>query len=188
MQSNQHIKVDITSVDATDGSYLLLLNFNLPKTVVEDNVPVSKVQVLNDIVTYLEKHFSNLNIYYQVTASYNLTNKETGDKRLFTGSFCPSSANQASLSGPVFVTYSRDNFSVQVQSFTTEENILNCLQWPSGGGGDDNSDWEFSDLVSVIINCQVLVQSSHLFLKEQSLLVSRNKRHGRRRVTSFHPW
>ena len=184
MQSNQHIKVDITSVDATDSSYLLLLNFNLPKTVVEDNVPLSQAQVLNDIVAYLEKHFSNLNIYYQISASYNLTSKKTGDKRLFTGSFCPSSANQASLSGPVFITYSRDNFSVQVQSCTTGENIFNCLQWPS----DENSDWEFSDLVSVIINCQVIVKSSHLFLKQQSLLVSRNKRHGRRRVTSFHPW
>ena len=184
MQSNQHIKVDITTVDAGDGSHLLLLNFNLPKTVVEDNVPVSQEQVLSDIVAYLDARFSDLLICYQVTASYSLIHRRTGDTRLFTGSFLPSSANLASLSGPLFTTYSSDTFSAQVQSFTTYENILNCLQWPR----EEDSEWQFLDLVSVIVNCQVLVKSTHRFLYEESLLVSRNRRHGRRRVTSFHPW
>ena len=111
MGSNQQLKVDITTISLDQpGFYLLLLNFNIPRSIVEENLPLSLEQVLIDVAKFLHHHFFPLPLYYQVTASYNLLNRETGDTRLFTGSFAPGSANTSSLSGDIFKTFRRDTF------------------------------------------------------------------------------
>ena len=185
MGSNQQLKVDITTVGLDQpGLYLLLLNFNIPSSIVENNLPLSLEQVLIDVARYLQDNFSLLDIYYQVTASYNLLNRETGDTRLFTGSFSPGSAHASSLSGDIFKLFKRDSFPRQVQQYTTQANILNCLERPN----DTESKWSYQSLASVIINCQLQLEGNHTFIQEKSLLLARGQRHGRRHITIVHPW
>ena len=184
MTSNQQLKVDITTVGLDQpGSYLLLLNFNIPSSIVEDNLPLLLEHVLIEVAEFLQNNFSPLPIYYQVTASYNLLNRETGDTRLFTGSFCPGSAYISSLSGDIFELFERESFPGQVQQNATQANILNCLQRPD----DDDSKWTFQSLASLIINCQLEVRGNHTFIQQKSLLLARG-RHGRRHITIVHPW
>ena len=185
MGSNQQLKVDITTIGVDQpGFYLLLLNFNIPRSIVEENLPLSLEQVLIDVAKFLHHHFFPLPIYYQVTASYNLLNRETGDTRLFTGSFSPGSANISSLSGDIFKSFRRDTFPGQVQQYATQANILNCLQRPN----DEDSKWTFQSLASLIINCQLQLKGTHTFIVQKNLLLTRGNRHGRRHINIVHPW
>ena len=183
--SNQVFKLDVTTLDAGErGKYLVMLNFNLPKSMVEDDEPHSLEQGLSDVANLLDQEFFPEPVYYQVTASYNLRHRHTGDERLFTGSFMPKSSQMSSLSGPIFRLFQKPTFYREVREFTTPENILSCLEWPE----DDDSDWSFLSLSSVILNCQVKVSWYNQFIVRRDLLNTRGGRHGRRHITFIYPW
>lgn len=183
--SNQVLKMDVTTLDAGErDQYLLMVNFNIPVSVMQEDRPLTLDQVLTNVGDFLYWQFVPEPVFYQVTASYTLRHRHTGDERLFTGSFCPKTNNISSLSGSVFRFFSLDTFNREVKQFTTPQNIIACLEWPS----DDDSDWSFDSLSSVIINCQVKVGQYHKFIVRRDLLLTRGTRRGRRHVTFLHPW
>ena len=183
--NNQLFKLDVTTLDAGEHEmYMLMLNFNIPRSVVEEDQPFTLEEALGDVVLFLDREFSPEPIYYQVTASYYLRHRQSGDERLFTGSFCPKAAHATSLSGPVFRLFEGDTFSRDVRRYTTPQNILDCLDWPE----DDESDWSFLSLTSVILNCQVKLSWHNQYIRRKNLLSARGNRHGRRHVTFSHPW
>ena len=185
MASDQVFKLDVTTLDTGEHEqYMLMLNFNVPKSILEDDQPLPLEQVLIDVADLLDQEFYPEPVYFQVTASYNLRHRHTGDERLFTGSFCPKTSQISSLSGPVFRHFQKATFSQEVRQFTTPENILSCLEWPE----DDDSDWSFLSLSSVILNCQVKVNWHNQYIMRKDLLNNRGRRHGRRHVTLVHPW
>ena len=76
------LKCDITLLpNSQDGTRaILLINFNLPKLVVEDR-QVELPQRLGQIVNFLTEHFATETIYYQISSSYWIQNgiPETSD-------------------------------------------------------------------------------------------------------------
>ncbi len=99
-------KVDITQIELQDTySYLALLNFNVPA-----DQPDIDTCLLN-IVGFLERHFPVPlpKFSYQVTASYFLQKPDTGEERVWTGSFLAGNDQNCSLSGPLFLLYERNS-------------------------------------------------------------------------------
>ena len=62
MSGVQQLKVDITTLELEDPQYCtLILNFNIPASIVENNVPYTYDEVLDNISQYIVNNF-NTNI------------------------------------------------------------------------------------------------------------------------------
>ena len=183
MSSVQDIKVDITALNPEENQCPVILNFNIPSSVVEDNVPQSFDYVLDNIATYVGHHFLHDAVLFQLTASYYLVNTKTGDTRLWTGSFFPAGNHSASLSGPFFQAFrSPQSFVERIKEFSLPQNIVTCLKW----GGED-SDWTFDSIASIIASVQVKLSQDNVFIGNNELLNNR-RGHNRRIVTKFFPF
>lgn len=177
-------KVDITAVNMTDQNNvqatLVCLNFNIPKLIQENAQQFQ--QILSDISAFLENNFMPDNeISFQVTASYYLRNRITGEERLWTGSFFP--GNQVSLSGNFFHLFRPQTFSQRLQQFTTPNHVQFCFLW-----NHLPTEWAFAGVASFIVNTQVKVGNNHAFLRQYDLQAARRRRMQRRHVILPHPW
>ena len=184
MSGVTQLKLDVTTLRKTEENTVpVILNFNIPASVVEDNVPQTFDQVLNNIAEFLVKHFHTRDVIFQVTASYYLEHAETGDRRLWTGSFYPVGNHSSSLSGPIFQAFQNSpSFVRRVKEFSLPQNIAACLRW-----GGEESNWRFESLASIITSAQVGLHENHVFLSANDLLLNR-RGHQRRHVTKLYPF
>ena len=181
MAQREELKLDIYVVDIQDGARaLLLLNFNIPNRHLVD--PPGYHQLLNEAAAFLQRELTAQNITFQVSATYYLTNKVTGEERTWTGSFNYSSQNLAVLSGPDFLPFDGATFARRVAECTTQDNILDCLQW-----SDEDTDWTFSEIISIVVSCQTSLPRHHGFLLAHGLLQGGGGA-ARRRICLPHPW
>jgi hypothetical protein len=182
MSPVQDTKVDITSLDLTADdsvSFLVCLNFNIPHHKQAD--PVQFQDLLSDISQFLTLNFLPDNeVTFQVTASYYLKNRHTGEERLWTGSFFP--GNRVSLSGPYFQIFNPQTFSRKLHQYTEQRNVLQNLVW-----NHLPTEWSFLSIASFIVNCQTAVDYNHEFLRTFDLYSARRRR-ARRHIILMHPW
>lgn len=151
--------------------YLLVENINIPVAIVYS--PVEYTLALERTRTFLVEEYTNetvlLPVYFQVTATYNLVHKVTGATRVWTGSFFPHGNTPSSLTP--FTRFDPDTFVNFVQRHTSRQRIEDTLK-----NVKVDSQWEFESLVSIIVNAQANVLSSHPVLINRNLL-----HHGRRK-------
>jgi hypothetical protein len=165
-------KVDITQIEVEDSyNYLALLNFNVPA-----DRPDIDTCLLN-IVGFLERHFPVPlpRFSYQVTASYFLQKPDTGEGRVWTGSFLAGSDQNCSLSGPLFLLYERDSFLRVVRQSIEPNNVTDCLLWTNS-----DTEWQFSSVLSYIISFQTRLNVCHPFFGRFGIMPSgprRQRRH-----------
>ena len=165
-------KVDITQVEVENTSnYLALLNFNVPA-----DRPDIDTCLLN-IVGFLERHFPVPlpRFSYQVTASYFLQKPDTGEERVWTGSFIAGNDQNCSLSGPQFLLYERNSFLRVVRQSIEPNNVLECLLWR-----ESDTEWQFSSVSSYIISFQTRLNVCHPFFGRFGIMPSgprRQRRH-----------
>ena len=185
MSGMQQLKVDITTLDLLNSQYCtLVLNFNIPASIVEENVPFTFNQVLVNIAEFLVRHFSANNVLFQVTASYYLVHSRTADRRLWTGSFNPANNQSSTLSGNIFESFNSAREFVQtVEQYSSPQHIVNCLKWDS-----EESDWDFEGLASIIVCVQIKVLPSDLFIQNNGLDVNRGRGRQRCIVTKIYPF
>ena len=186
MSTVHDLKVDITSLDFPEeraNSCLVCLNFNIPKRTHDNHQEL--YQILGDISNFLTRHFLPDNrVSYQVTASYYLRNRLTGDERLWTGSFFP--GNRSSLSGQFFQNFHQQTFAQKVNDYTTPANVQQFFVW-----NHLPTEWTFSHVASFIVNCQVNISNNHVFLRNFNLQepgARGGRRRDRRHVILAHPW
>ena len=164
------LKCDITALPNSQNlsQAIVLLNFNLPKDVVELNRDTELWQRLEEIKSFLIKQFGTaIQISYQVSASYWLKNKSSQDRYRWVGSFFAKNLEAASISGSIFLEFESGsgNFVQNVWEMLDSKNIINSLS-----ANFLNSDWNFDELISVIISCQLLLPVNHTFLLQHGLL------------------
>ena len=181
MPGPQTLKVDATAISNNlerngPQRFLVIFNVNIPEHIVygggngggQDSYPA----VLERVREFLKTEYSNVNeIYYQITATYYLVHKISGDTRLWTGSFFPKSSAVARLAP--FQRFNEITFVNHVTQNTTRESVEAKLNWT-----DQDSNWQFDRLASVIINAQANVTPSHPVLTRRRLVTHG----GRRRV------
>lgn len=173
-------KVDITKIAIErTNTCLALLNFNVP--VDHPNFD----GCLADIQSFLERHFPQNHEYhltYQVTASYYLRRPDTGEERVWTGSFVAGSEQNCSLSGRNFLVYQRDSFIRVVRRSLLPENVEDSLSWR-----DVDTHWQFSHLSSIIISFQTRLNVGHVFFARYENLPDHRGRRERTHYTLVNP-
>ena len=148
-------KVDSTILQPyADRSRLVIYNINLPQHLLTSQDTL--VPALERIKNLIEKDFEHLPVVYQVTASYILTHIETGQSKIWTGSFFAKNNSAALLSN--FQNFYANTFVAT--SLVDLENINIKLRW----NGIDTK-WEFEQLLSVIFNVQCTVPSTFGWLR-----------------------
>jgi hypothetical protein len=176
------LKCDITLLpNSQDGTRsILLLNFNLPKVVVEDR-QVELPQRLGQIVNFLRDNFASETIYYQLSSSYWIQKRNTEDIRRWVGSFFAKNTAAASISGATFIEFDPRTFVREGLDNLRGEHIRSVLTI-----NFLDSAWHFVDLISVVVNCQLVVPVNHPFITRHELgSVRRHQRRVRRHIVLF---
>ena len=173
------LKCDITALPNSQelSRAIVLLNFNLPKTVI-DNRETELKDRLKQIEIFLMKHFKDYNVSYQLSASYWLKNQISEVKYRWVGSFFARDLQAASISGSVFLDFNSSNFVQNTWELLDNDNIVKSLTV-----NFLNSNWHFEELISVIVSCQLRVPVNHLFLIQHGLLQRRGRKTKRTHIT-----
>ena len=176
------LKCDITLLpNSQDGTRsILLINFNLPKVVVEDR-QTELPQRLGQIVNFLRDNFASETIYYQLSSSYWIQKRNTEDIRRWVGSFFAKNTAAASISGAAFIEFNPRTFVREGLDNLRGEHIRSVLTV-----NFLDSAWHFVDLISVVVNCQLVVPADHPFITRHELgSVRRHQRRMRRHIVLF---
>ena len=168
---NHSLKVDQTAIPV-NNNFLLISNINIPEFYLDDTLP----QILQRVHQFIIHNYGpDLNIQFQITATYTLINAENNQSRLWTGSFFPAGTDRASITqfrsfGPDFIPFCSRHLQ--------RDHIINTLQW-----ADYSSLWRFETLQSVIINIQALVHPNHHVIRSRQLYMPVGDARRRRRRT-----
>jgi hypothetical protein len=160
----QDLKVDQTILPSIDNSGVFVTNINIPAEHLNnlDNILQRVRQLIVGDYTNVE------NIQYQVCATYELRNTQTGDFRQWSGSFNPRGNQLNTLS---LFQHFDNNFERTVRQASTTENVLRRLRFYHV-----QTNWVFHRLTSIVISVQALVNLTHPTLLRRGLLANR---HGR---------
>lgn len=159
-----HLKVDQTLLQQND-TYLLVSNINIPISEFEN-----LEQVLDRVKQFIAQDYNNVqNIFYQVCATYNLRNTDTGEIRHWSGSFNPK-GNRLNVLRQ-FCQYSVQTFAQQVSLACQPANVYSCLQF-----FHVETVWVFHELTSAIISVQAQIAPTHYTVEHKGLL---NRRYGK---------
>ena len=162
--SFNRLKCDVTLLhnDQDSRNGILLLNFNLPEESVAD--PVELPQRLQEISTWLTGNFGSLPISYQLSASYWLRHQLRGDRERWVGSFFARESAAASLSGAIFLDFNPRTWVQSGVGFLAPHKIIQSLTV-----NFLDSAWHYEELISVIVQCQLLVPITHPFVVNNDL-------------------
>lgn len=167
----QDLKVDQTILQSGERG-VFVTNINIPEYQLGNLNAIldrARLLIVNDYVNVFP-------IEYQVCASYELRNTETGDLRQWTGSFNPR-GNQSNVLN-TFEPFT-PSFKQIVSNACAPANIfqkLHLYHVPTN--------WVFHKLTSIVISVQAVVHLNHPTLLRRGILI---RQHGRRKrtVSSF---
>ena len=178
------LKCDATALtDSRDGrDVILLLNFNLPKRVLDDGEG-ELPRRLEEIVAFMTGNFGDQppgHLFYQMSGTYWLRHRANGTRYRWTGSFFAKDSAAATLTGPGFLEFDPRTFVRDGLLTLRPDNIyraatVNFLE----------SGWHFEEYISVVVNFQFVLSVDHVFLVRHGLLRQRGARRHRRHVTLF---
>lgn len=165
-------KVNGLLVPTDDKNFnIVIYNVNIPFDSL-NSVP-SSIAILERVKRLVANDFTNVNVSFQLTASYMLHHRATNEQRIWTGSFYPKGNLPASLTA--FKRFNVNNFvQFSLDSLDNVENAL--LNWPNR----DDTSWVFTQIISVIFNVQSVVPIDHAVI---SKFPRRN--HGKKRQIVF---
>lgn len=155
--NNQLLKVDQTCLPSEHYG-ILVSNINIPESEFENLDSVIERARQFIILDYSEVP----NVQYRVCATYTLRNAETGDLRIWTGSFNPRNNETNALSD--YQTFA-PNFNTVVKNASAYENIFSNLTIRHSP-----TNWVFVKLNSIIISVQAKVSMSHHTILRRNLL------------------
>jgi hypothetical protein len=165
------LKVDALSVPTSSSAqtdYIIIYNINVPY--VYFNNPTSAVNVLTQIKNVLVRDFLNNQVVYEISASYQLRHTQTGELRLWTGSFNVRNNVRSRLTGfqlfdpQTFVTLSQEDVEDAPDRLTQ--------------AATQDTKWVLHQIVSIIFNAQSKVPYN-------SALLFNFAHHGRRARRTF---
>ena len=152
------LKVDATYLDGSEqNSFLILYNVNVPSRLIFGD----PANVAEQVKRFLDVEFPPpCTIYFQLTATYYIVNKQTGFERLWSGSFSP----RQNLAARLLPFQNYDNASFVNKFVNACDNVQEKLTWFGR-----ETVWEFDRLESVIVNVQTTAQHGHPALAGHNL-------------------
>jgi hypothetical protein len=165
-------KVDALLVPTDEReNFIVIYNVNIPFR--SFDTLESSTNIVQRVKNLLMTDYINLIATFQLTASYLLLHRVTGEQRIWTGSFYPRGNAPAYLSA--FKRFNPDTF-VQycLNSLDNVENTL--LNWPNRG----DTSWVFTQIISIIFNVQSIVPIEHPLITKFT-----RRNHGRKSQIVF---
>jgi len=170
--TRRDLKVDATTLLGVNQQSIVLYNFNIPENIVRDENEFANA--LDRFSATIQRDFGlNPNVFFQLTASYMLSNHETNEKKLWTGSFHSRDNAPSQLTG--FLGFNSATFNQDIIS--AADNVDDKLLWVG-----QETKWQFDGLVSLIVCVQVKVRQDDSILRERGLI----NRNGHRNHITFH--
>ena len=157
----QHDEFKLDGASLLDRGFpnqrIILFNFNVPADRLPDQAGVERIlrQVETDFPPE-DRARVVVPLYFQITAVYTLVHRETGEERLWQGSFNPRSRDLGQVT--VFRPFDPQTFVQYTSTRCTVENVLHQLQNRADGR---ESVWIVDRLLSVIVSVQATVRATH---------------------------
>ena len=162
-------KLDGAAILDSDSPHqrIVLYNFNVPADRSQDPAAFEAIRRLVETDFPPEDRGRvAVPLYFQLSAVYTLVHRETGEERLWQGSFNPRSRDLGRVT--VFRPFEPETFVEYVLSRSSTENVLHQLQ--SRVQGKD-SVWSVDRLLSIIVSVQATVRTTHrVFVNHPELL------------------
>lgn len=171
---HQSLKVNATALRVAEepGFFVLIYNVNIP---IGD---FGNPDVARRVVDFLEQDFATSPAFYQLTATYFLQNRVTGQEKFWSGSFFPAGNARAAAANPAFQLLERGTLERQLRG--NPDDVLDWFAVP-----DVDTAWEVSRLASVVVNVNAKVRRGHPALGRRGLLDVVARRARRRRAVEF---
>ncbi len=156
-QALDQFKVDILSLEDGPAARIVLYNVNLPRRLWQDESPLIRIR---NLVT---RDFHNVSgIYFQMSATYTLVNRENGEIRTWSGSFNPRNRVVSELTS--HSPFQSDSFVPFVLAHSSPDWVFDKLT--TGGGqltAGKTSVWVLDEVKSIVISFQARLGVSHSF-------------------------
>jgi len=151
-----------------DKHFVFCGNFNLPFLGVETGRLPQLLEVVQELIqTEFHSEIRSEDLYYKVSAIYEIVNDATGDARLWLGSFNPRTTND------IYLLSQRPFSSASFVGTVTEALGLDRVVQLLTAAGKD-SRWTFSSLKSFVLSFQCRGSyAKHVFSKDSRVFPSR---------------
>jgi hypothetical protein len=171
---HQSLKVNATALRVEDqpGHFVLIYNVNVPIGDFGDPTVARRVADL------LEQDFAGAAAFYQLTATYFLQNRVTGEEKHWSGSFFAAGNARGATASPAFLPLDRQTLERDLRGRPED-----VLDWFEVEGLE--TAWELSRLTSVVVNVNAKVRRGHPALGRRGLLDVVARRNRRRRAVEF---
>lgn len=167
------LKVDQTAI-SFGNRFVLISNINVPLEYLETNE--IKQATIGRIENFINTNYTtNENVYFEITATYQLQHRETGTRRDWVGSFNPRGAPSLLHNTSIFDLNFKNSLGRVLVIPDVERKLLQFNQI--------QSDWVFSELYSIIIHVSGIVPSDYHILYMRNLIHGNRRRTGRKNVT-----
>lgn len=172
---HQSLKVNATALRLQEeqNAYILIYNVNIPVGV------FGQPNVIQRIVDLLEEDFAGGQAYYQISATYYLQNRVTGQERFWAGSFFPQGNARGAVANSVFLPLERDSLMRDL-SVNNPEDAVDFFEFENL-----ETAWELSRLESIVVNVNARVRRGHRALARRGLVDVVERRGRRRRNIEF---
>ena len=149
-------KANLLVVKRTPQTIGFFVNVNLPQDCLEDGTLDQKLEVIRQVIG--EEFWIEIpqrKVRYSVSAAYLLT-KANGEVKAWKCNFQPRGNSDNTLRH--FDAYNPLNFKEEIRAATSDHHVRVALMRVN-----DDTDWHFLRLLSVIVNFQTICDAQHVY-------------------------
>jgi len=169
----QLFKVDGAAITDRDNpnQRIVVYNFSIPIERAQSAETFETVrQLVNTDFPEQDRGRLVFPLYFQISAVYTLIHRQTGEERVWAGSYNPRARNLGEVTA--FRPYDSETFLRYALVHCTENRILERLDSRTNG---KESAWNFGQILSVVVSIQATARTSHVVFRNHPTLLG----HGR---------
>jgi len=166
MSEVSFFKLDGLIIKDDHKSFYFMVNFNVPQRyLTDDDVASKKFEIMQKcILDEFETEIDRGVLKYSIAASCELVNRQTGETRIWEGSFQNRTNQELYIKDDV--TFNKDSFVAEALESARAENVVRHLTWAGL-----NSVWNFSKLHSAIFVFQTRCYYAEHKFRANSLIL-----------------
>jgi hypothetical protein len=166
---HQYFKVDGAAIVDRDNPHQRILVYNV-------NIPVERAQSEETFETV--RHLVNTDfpeedrgrlvypLYFQISAVYTLIHRQTGEERVWSGSYSPRARNLGEITA--FRPYNSDTFVQYALQHCSPNRITERLDSRTSGV---ESAWTVGQILSVVVSIQATARTNHVVFRNHPTLL-----------------
>lgn len=169
---HERFKLDGASLRDLDtpGQRIVVYHFNVPATHTPHRASFETVRrIVEEDYQPERRELVVVPLYFQISAVYTLIHRDTGEERLWQGSFNPRSRDRGQVTP--FRPFESASFVDYVQTRSDQERVANQLNRTTD---EKESVWTLGEVLSVIISFQSTLRLDHPIFTQRPALLGRH--------------